>query len=96
VSTKEAFSMLTISERLKSIREIIEKPITSWKDELVNEFEKPVFTLYPAIEKIKNDLYELGALYASMTGTGSTVFGLFEKTTDLNFTFPEHYLVLRL
>jgi 4-diphosphocytidyl-2-C-methyl-D-erythritol kinase len=96
VSTKEAFSMLTISEQLKSIREIIEKPIASWKVELVNDFEKPVFTLYPAIEKIKNDLYEFGALYASMTGTGSTVFGLFEKTIDLSFTFPKHYLVTRL
>jgi 4-diphosphocytidyl-2-C-methyl-D-erythritol kinase len=96
VSTKEAFSMLTISEQLKSIREIIEKPIASWKVELVNDFEKPVFTLYPAVEKIKNDLYEFGALYASMTGTGSTVFGLFEKTIDLSFTFPKHYLVTRL
>jgi 4-diphosphocytidyl-2-C-methyl-D-erythritol kinase len=58
-----------------------------WKDELVNDFEKSVFQAHPEIAQIKSSLYQAGAYYASMSGSGSSVFGLFdEKPKDLSFT----------
>jgi 4-diphosphocytidyl-2-C-methyl-D-erythritol kinase len=96
VSTKEAFSKLTPTVPSKSIKEIIHQPISSWKDELVNDFEETVFQLHPAIKEIKESLYKKGALYASMTGTGSTVFGFFEKDKEVEFTFPSDYLIARV
>jgi 4-diphosphocytidyl-2-C-methyl-D-erythritol kinase len=92
VSTREAFSKLSPSSPVKSIRQIIEQPIESWKEELKNDFEETVFQLYPAIEKIKDELYAKGAIYASMTGTGSTVFGIFKPGTPIDFSFPDNYL----
>jgi 4-diphosphocytidyl-2-C-methyl-D-erythritol kinase len=94
VSTKEAFARLTPARPTKGISEIIKQPIASWKNELVNDFEKNVFDLYPAIKSVKEQLYEMGALYASMTGSGSTVFGIFEQTSNLEFSFPESYSCL--
>jgi len=96
ISTKEAFSILTPFIPVKSIRQIIEQPISTWKDELVNDFEKPVFLLYPQIKEIKNQLYKAGSIYASMTGTGSTVFGIFESSTVIDLSFPENYLCITL
>ncbi len=96
VSTKEAFSKIQPKQPNKSILEIIQQPVNTWKDELINDFEKPVFEHYPTIAAIKQKLYETGAVYASMTGSGSTVFALFEKETVANFNFPEAYRVLRI
>jgi 4-diphosphocytidyl-2-C-methyl-D-erythritol kinase len=93
VSTREAFAKLTPATPVKSIQKIIEQPISLWEDELVNDFEKPVFALYPAIAEIKKTLYQSGAVYASMTGTGSTVFGLFDKNHTPDLAFPDSYFV---
>jgi 4-diphosphocytidyl-2-C-methyl-D-erythritol kinase len=79
VSTREAFSGLTPQTPAKPIKLIIQQPVASWKDELVNDFEKTIFPIHPTIENIKEQLYNMGAVYASMTGTGSTVFGIFNK-----------------
>jgi len=91
VSTREAFSGLAPTIPVKSILEIISQPISTWKDELVNDFEMNVFGLFSEIREIKNELYNAGAIYASMTGSGSTVFGIFEAETVFNFSFPENY-----
>jgi 4-diphosphocytidyl-2-C-methyl-D-erythritol kinase len=96
VSTKEAFSKLIPVIPEKSIRNIITQPISTWKDELVNDFEINVFQQFPAIKEIKNILYNAGAIYASMTGSGSTVFGIFESNVKLNFSFPENYIYIAL
>jgi 4-diphosphocytidyl-2-C-methyl-D-erythritol kinase len=94
VSTKDAFARLTPATPIQSIRKIIQQPIVTWKNELVNDFEKTVFELYPAVETIKERLYEKGAVYASMTGSGSTVFGIFDKTSSLEFLLPFNYTCL--
>jgi 4-diphosphocytidyl-2-C-methyl-D-erythritol kinase len=60
-----------------------------WKNVLHNDFEKSVFKQYPAIEKIKDRMYSLGAEYSSMSGSGSTVFGLFSQPTDLRKNFAD-------
>ncbi len=57
--------------------EIIKMPITQWKNNLDNDFEKYVFLKYPEIEKIKQILYDKGAVYASLSGSGSAVYGIF-------------------
>jgi 4-diphosphocytidyl-2-C-methyl-D-erythritol kinase len=70
--------------------------MNTWKDEIVNDFEEPVFGLYPQIKKIKIDLYKAGAIYSSMTGTGSTVFGIYEKNTKTNLSFPTGYIYITI
>jgi len=79
VSTKEAYAQVKPRQPAVSLKDIIRLPVTEWKNRLVNDFESGVFALYPEIEEIKQRLYSEGALYASMTGSGSAVFGIFEK-----------------
>jgi 4-diphosphocytidyl-2-C-methyl-D-erythritol kinase len=93
VNTTAAFSGVTPGPPVKSVREIVQKPIETWKDELINDFEKSVFEQYPEIESIKTRLYNDGALYASMSGSGSTVYGIFKKEYVRQFSFPSNYLV---
>lgn len=91
VSTAVAFSKLTPKKPVVSIREIIQQPIETWKSALNNDFEDVVFAAHPEIELIKNRLYEHGAMYASMSGSGSAMFGIFEK--EQRIEFPPAYMV---
>ncbi len=93
IGTGWAFGNITPQTPLKSIQQIIQQPIQTWRDELVNDFEKPAISQYQEIGNIKEVLYQKGALYSSMTGSGSTVFGLFDKQQKLSFSFPEHYFI---
>ncbi|MDT8393849.1 MAG: 4-(cytidine 5'-diphospho)-2-C-methyl-D-erythritol kinase [Bacteroidales bacterium] len=77
ISTPEAYAMVKPDLGRASLRDILEKPVEQWKDVLLNDFETPVFKKYPAIGQIKQKMYEDGALYASMSGSGSAVFGIF-------------------
>jgi 4-diphosphocytidyl-2-C-methyl-D-erythritol kinase len=79
ISTAWAFQQIKPSQKEKTILEIIQAPIQSWKNNLVNDFEKPVFEANPSLEIIKNELYHQGALYASLSGSGSSLFGIFPK-----------------
>jgi 4-diphosphocytidyl-2-C-methyl-D-erythritol kinase len=78
VSTPEAYSFVVPQQPKNSLFESIEKPIFEWKHLIKNDFESSVFKAYPAIERIKHQLYEMGAIYASMSGSGSAVYGVFE------------------
>jgi len=93
ISTKEAYSSIAPKVPRMSIRQIIEStPLEEWKDLLVNDFEAPLFTKYPIMGEIKEFLYQHGAIYASMTGSGSTVYGIFN--TPLSSTdFLHDYTV---
>lgn len=79
ISTALAFAHCIPGEPERSPEQIIEQPVDTWKDHLKNDFEKEVFLMYPVLNKIKAQLYEQGALYASMSGTGSTIYGIFPK-----------------
>ena len=82
ISTNEAYSRIKPHYPEKSVKEIIRQPVETWKDELKNDFEESVFALYPDIAAIKDKMYDLGAVYASMTGSGSAVYGIFRKRIE--------------
>lgn len=82
VSTKEAFSNITPRKPLMCCREIVAQPIETWKDALCNDFEESVFGIYPQLNDIKNRIYTLGAAYAQMSGSGSSLFGIFKSDVD--------------
>lgn len=88
VSTKEAFSLIRPHRPQKNCREVVMQPVETWRDSLVNDFEQSVFALHPEIGNIKEQLYQLGAVYAAMSGSGSAVFGLFNTDIDLTGHFP--------
>lgn len=83
VSTREAFSNIHPHRPEHPIKEVIQRPVSEWKEALINDFEASVFPLHPAIEAIKQELYNQGAAYASMSGSGSSVFGLFAPEASL-------------
>jgi 4-diphosphocytidyl-2-C-methyl-D-erythritol kinase len=87
VSTKEAFSYIHPKRPAKNCREIVAQPVETWRDELTNDFEPSVFQIHPEIGQIKDDLYQMGAVYAAMSGSGSALFGLFRKSVDLSSHF---------
>lgn len=94
VSTKEAFSLINPTMPATCCRDIVSQPICKWRDlGLSNDFEKSVFAIHPQLKEIKDTLYACGALYAQMSGSGSCLFGIFEKHTDMLPTqekFSEH------
>ncbi len=96
ISTAWAFSTIKPLKPAKSIKQIIHQSISTWKAELINDFEKPVFEKYPEIKNIKDKLYDAGAIYASMSGSGSAVYGIFKKENPISIPFPESYFVKTL
>ncbi len=88
VSTAEAYEGVKPGFNLKHIRDIIEMTdLTKWKNVLINDFEESVFMKHSLIKEIKSTLYQQGAVYASMSGSGSAVYGIFEKPIDLTNHF---------
>jgi|SRR6186713_1200258 len=98
VSTAWAFSQYVPvpGDRGKKVQDVILQPIGSWAEDLVNDLEMPVFAQYPELRVIKERLYDAGALYASMSGSGSCLFGIFEKEFKLSPTFTRDYPVILL
>ena len=91
VSTKEAYARIIPRKPETPITDIIRRPVEEWKNLLTNDFEEGVFALHPEIADIKVRLYDRGAAYASMSGSGSSVFGLFRtapEETDMRRLFP--------
>lgn len=95
-STSLAFANCQPAVPEKSVNKILQQPITTWKEELKNDFEFTVFSNYPEIKIIKEKLYESGAVYASMSGSGSAVYGLFEKDQQVSLSFQKSYFVKQL
>ena len=93
VNTSWAFTQIKLQEPKIPLESLFKLPVPEWKDVLLNVFETPIFEKYPVIGDIKSTLYEKGAVYAAMTGSGASVYGLFKKSDDLTFLFPQNYLV---
>ncbi|MDR0573235.1 MAG: 4-(cytidine 5'-diphospho)-2-C-methyl-D-erythritol kinase [Tannerella sp.] len=85
ISTQEAYSNVKLQKPEFSLEKLSSIPIPEWKNFLKNDFEPDIFKRYPVIGKIKNQLYSMGAEYASMSGSGSAVFGLFKNTISPEF-----------
>ena len=83
VSTAEAYSGIKPKQVNTSLLELITLPVKQWKNHIKNDFEESVFKNHPPIRGIKAELYESGALYASMSGSGSSVFGIFDRKPDV-------------
>ena len=79
VSTADAYSLVSPHKPQQSLRESLRLPVEEWKNHVVNDFESSVFKKFPEIAAIKDRLYDLGALYASMSGSGSAVYGIFNQ-----------------
>lgn len=94
INTALAFKDCPIQSDVQPCNEITSQPIENWKENLVNDFEQTVFKAYPELKAIKEQLYASGAIYASMTGTGSTIYGIYDKTLDTNGMFNKAYQVL--
>ena len=85
ISTAWAFSQVKPNDNGHAIKEVITQPVKNWKEVLVNDFEPVVFNAHPEIARIRQTLYDKGAVYASMSGSGSAVFGLFDQLPTLDF-----------
>ena len=88
ISTAQAYSGIEPRQPENSIEEILKRPIQEWKGLLTNDFEASIFKKYPLIRAVKEQLYSHGAIYSSMSGSGASVFGVFEKPIDLKKEFP--------
>ena len=91
ISTKEAYSMITPKTPTLSLKDIVNRPLNEWKELMKNDFEDSIFKKYPQICKIKQQLYELGATYASMSGSGSSLYGIFNKKPNFQKLFSNNF-----
>ncbi len=83
ISTAEAYSGVQPKKPENPIQNIISLPVKEWRKYLFNDFEPHIFNRYPDLAKIKNNLYDAGAVYASMSGSGSAMYGIFEQKPEL-------------
>src|SRR5690554_1053070 len=91
IGTKEAYAGVVPKKPTEDLREIL-ADTSVWKDRLKNDFEDSIFQKYPLIQSIKESLYEQGAFYAAMSGSGSTVFGLFDQEPETNFSAKGYFV----
>lgn len=97
ISTKEAFDGICPSKlKAGEIERYLKEDIKEWKKYITNDFEKTVFAIYPELEQIKNKLYDMGAIYASMSGTGSTIYGLFDTEIGGTVNINDNYFIYKL
>jgi 4-diphosphocytidyl-2-C-methyl-D-erythritol kinase len=96
INTGRAFLHCKPSSPDRSIKDILRSPVERWKDELFNDFESWVFGQHREVVEIKDQLYVHGAIYAAMSGSGSTVYGIFPAQKVIRLSFPDHYFVKEL
>ena len=91
ISTREAYASVTPAPSKVSLTDVISQPVRQWKGKMVNDFEASVFPTHPVVSGICEQLYMLGASYAAMSGSGSTVYGLFRQQPMLGDVFADHF-----
>ncbi|HQW16397.1 MAG TPA: 4-(cytidine 5'-diphospho)-2-C-methyl-D-erythritol kinase [Niabella sp.] len=93
VSTPWAFSQIQARIPAIQLKQTISRPVATWKECIKNDFEEAVIKAHPELAALKQNLYQQGADFAIMSGSGSTFFALFRKEVEINFSFPDHYFV---
>lgn len=94
VSTAEAYSLVTPRVPAVPLDEILSRPVEAWRGKLVNDFEEPLFRRLPVLGGIRAELYRRGAVYAALSGSGATLFGLFPAGCELPAEgWPADYFV---
>jgi 4-diphosphocytidyl-2-C-methyl-D-erythritol kinase len=93
ITTAEAYGLVVPQTPATPLKQLLLQGIGTWKERVHNDFETALFPRYPVLAQIKEQLYEQGALYAAMSGSGSTIFGLFAPHTTTYPDFPAHYRV---
>jgi 4-diphosphocytidyl-2-C-methyl-D-erythritol kinase len=96
VSTKEAYSGVKPALPAVRLAEALQRPMGEWREVVKNDFEKHIFEAHPAIAKLKNAMYDAGAVYASMSGSGSAVFGIFDEEPKLNVVDADYLKITKL
>lgn len=92
MSTAAAFGMITPKPTIFDLKQLHTLPVKEWKQHISNDFEEPIFTSHPELRTIKEKLYAQGAIYASMSGSGSTLYGIFEKGNKTTLDLPVEIL----
>jgi 4-diphosphocytidyl-2-C-methyl-D-erythritol kinase len=82
VHPDDAYAAVHPAAPAMSLTDIVRRPVEEWQQLMVNDFEASVFSKYPEIAAIKDKMYDLGAIYASMSGSGSSVFGIFDDPVE--------------
>lgn len=94
ITTQEAYQQVKPCDTRLALNELLLKePFENWKNTIVNDFEAALFPKHPILSNIKDKLYDLGAVYASMSGSGSTLFGIFEQEVNLTVHFSKDFQV---
>ena len=97
VSTADAYKSVHCSKPIKSLKELILEPIDTWHELIFNDFERNIFHQFPLLSQIKNDFYQAGAVYAAMSGSGSSVYGLFNQKPEVLMKYSkEIYWISKL
>ncbi|NOU61875.1 4-(cytidine 5'-diphospho)-2-C-methyl-D-erythritol kinase [Marinifilum caeruleilacunae] len=92
ISTPEAYSGVSPKKPEKSVKELIKLPLKDWKENIFNDFEDSIFPNHPELKKLKEELYESGAIYAAMSGSGSSMFGIFEREPEIQENWKKHFI----
>jgi 4-diphosphocytidyl-2-C-methyl-D-erythritol kinase len=96
VSTKEAYSGVRPAVPAVRLSEALKRPIEEWRQVVKNDFEPHIFAAHPAIAELKQAMYEAGAHYASMSGSGSAVFGIFAEQPQLSISTDNYLKITKL
>lgn len=89
VATADAYAGVVPAKPVNNLQDVLQLPIESWRDKLVNDFETSVFKKFPVIAELKSRLYKNGAVYACMSGSGASVFGIFDAPVNLQSKFSD-------
>jgi len=92
VPTAEAYKLVSPSAPVFSLTELPQLPLREWRDKVKNDFEAGIFRVHPEIQGIKEKLYAMGAIYASMSGSGSSVYGIFPDEPELPSDFGKYFV----
>jgi 4-diphosphocytidyl-2-C-methyl-D-erythritol kinase len=92
IKTKQAYSGIKPSGKENIIANQLISPVEQWKESMINQFEEVLFPQYPVLKQIKDTLYSMGALYASMTGSGSGIYGIFDEEVEVPPAFNGHLI----